>query len=189
MTFQNLLNDYILQAKCSSKELSIASGLSEGTISRYRKGHRVPGANSEHLKNLAAGLFKLLSEQSHDVNCDEIYNNLRKTVDTGLSVDYNIYVSKLKRLLRLFKISNNELGRKLNYDPSYISRILSGQRRPGDIRKFTNDVSYYIAFQKSDEFMPDSLAGFLGCSQDDTRSHQSLQNVIAVWLISAENAE
>ncbi len=189
MTFRDLLNDYILQAKCSSKELSIASGLSEGTISRYRKGHRVPGVNSEHLRRLAQGLYKLLSGHGNEFDYEKIYANLKKTVDRGIVVDYNIYVTNLKRLLRIFKISNNELGRKLNYDPSYISRILSGQRRPGDIRKFTADVSAYIAFQKRDEFMPDSLAEFFDRDESDFDTAEKLQKVIVKWLITDEPAE
>ena len=62
MTFRNRLNDYILQAKCSSKELATASGLSEGTISRYRKGYRVPGIDSEQVRALAEALHQLRAD-------------------------------------------------------------------------------------------------------------------------------
>ena len=72
MTFQNQLNDYILQARCSSKELATASGLSEGTISRYRKGYRVPGVASEQVTALAAGLYTILSAVDDQISEEHI---------------------------------------------------------------------------------------------------------------------
>ena len=118
MTFQNQLNDYILQAKCSSKELALASGLSEGTISRYRKGYRVPGVDSVQLRSLAAGLSQLLSKSETPMTEEEILETLCDSIGNGLAVSYETYIQNLKQLLKTFEISNNELGRKLNYDPS-----------------------------------------------------------------------
>lgn len=184
MKFKNRLNDYILQANCSSKELALASGLSEGTISRYRKGYRVPGLESEHLRNLAAGLYAILSRTDSEISEAEIYASLRQTVDKGLPISLDAYISKLKQLLRTCESSNNELGRKLNYDPSYISRILSGQRRPADIRKFTTNVASYIAHQKAEEIACDPLMELLGCTQQDISSSDTLQDEIFKWLSS-----
>lgn len=182
MTFQNQLNDYILQARCSSKELATASGLSEGTISRYRKGYRVPGIASEQVSALASGLFSLLKDKDSQITEEHILTTLRDSIGNGLVVSYDVYIKNLKQLLRSFEISNNELGRKLNYDPSYISRILSGQRRPGDIRKFTEDVAAYIAHQKADEVRPPSLAEFLGCDEQTISTPDGLQAQIEAWL-------
>lgn len=184
MTFQNQLNDYILQARCSSKELAIAANLSEGTISRYRKGYRVPGIDSEQVRSLASGLCQLLADSDVRISEEEILETLCDSIGNGLTVPYETYILKLKRLLRSFEISNNELGRKLNFDPSYISRILSGQRRPGDIRKFTHDVAVYIAHQKADELRPPSLGEFLGCDEQTISTADGLQSQIETWLCS-----
>ena len=184
MTFQNQLNDYILKAKCSSKELAEASGLSEGTISRYRKGYRVPGIDSEQLKSLATGLHSLLSDKDVKLSEEEILETLIDSIGNGLSISFDAYIQNLKLLLKSFEISNNELGRKLNYDPSYISRILSGQRRPGDIIKFTEDVAAYIAYQKADEVRPPSLSDFFGCDEKDISTADGLKKQIEKWLCS-----
>ena len=184
MTFQNQLNDYILQARCSSKELATASGLSEGTISRYRKGYRVPGIASEQVAALASGLYSLMRDKDEQITEEHILATLRDSIGNGLNISYEVYIQNLKQLLRSFEISNNELGRKLNYDPSYISRILSGQRRPGDIRKFTEDVAVYIAHQKADEVRPPSLADFLGCDEQTISTADGLQGQIEKWLCS-----
>lgn len=184
MTFQDQLNDYILKANCSSKELAAASGLSEGTISRYRKGYRVPGIDSEHLRTLASGLYSLLSDKEFRISEDEILETLCDSIGIGLSITFDTYIQNLRLLLKSFEISNNELGRKLNYDPSYISRILSGQRRPGDISKFTEDVASYIAYQKADEVRPPSLAELLGCDEHSISTACGLQKQIEKWLCS-----
>lgn len=53
MTFQEQLNLYIEELSCSGRELAQNSGISETILSRYRKGERLPGADSDYLKKLA----------------------------------------------------------------------------------------------------------------------------------------
>ena len=108
MTFQNQLNDYILQARCSSKELATASGLSEGTISRYRKGYRVPGIASEQVSALASGLYSLLNDKDPQITKEHILTTLRDSIGNGLVISYDVYIKNLKQLLRSFEISNIE---------------------------------------------------------------------------------
>ena len=184
MTFHDRLNDYILQAKCSSKELAQASKLSEGTISRYRKGYRVPNVRGEHFAGLTKGLYGILSKQDPDITEEEISESLKKLIDKSYGIDYDTFIEKLKLLLRGFEISNNELGRRLNYDPSYISRILSGQRRPADIRKFNANVAYYIAHQKADELEPSRICEVLGCDGRVVEDRDRLQEEVENWLSS-----
>ena len=62
MTFQEQLNLYIEELSCSGRELAQNSGISETILSRYRKGERLPGADSDYLKKLAAGIA-LTAEQ------------------------------------------------------------------------------------------------------------------------------
>ena len=99
MTFQNRLNDYILQAKCSSKELATASGLSEGTISRYRKGYRVPGIDSEQVRSLAEGLHQLLPDPP---SVEEIRESICDSIGNGLSISFEKDMRNIKHLLRGF---------------------------------------------------------------------------------------
>lgn len=62
MTFQEQLNLYMEELSCSGRELAKNSGISETILSRYRKGERIPGADSDYLKKLAAGIA-LTAEQ------------------------------------------------------------------------------------------------------------------------------
>ena len=151
---------------------------------RYRKGYRVPNVRGDHFAGLTKGLYGLLSKQDPDITEEEISESLKKLIDKSYGIDYDTFIDKLKQLLRGFEISNNELGRRLNYDPSYISRILSGQRRPADIRKFNANVAYYIAHQKADELEPSTICEVLGCDGKVVEDRDRLQEEVENWLSS-----
>ena len=63
MNFSERLNQYIKEFSCTGKEIAQNSGLSEAVISRYRKGERVPMADSEHLKKLSEGILKTAKQK------------------------------------------------------------------------------------------------------------------------------
>lgn len=55
------------------------------------------------------------------------------------------FSDKLRLTLDTFGVAGNRLARYLDYDPSYISRILAGQRRPADMPSFIDGVATFIA--------------------------------------------
>jgi len=59
MNFSEQLNHYIEFLNCTSKELSNTSKLSEGTLSRYRNGMRIPKYQSTQITDIAHGLFQI----------------------------------------------------------------------------------------------------------------------------------
>ena len=63
MRFQECLNNYIEEIQCRGKELAKNSDISETVLSRYRKGERVPAADSEYLEKLAEGIIKTVAEK------------------------------------------------------------------------------------------------------------------------------
>ena len=77
MTFQECLNSYIEELNCSGKELANNCGISETIISRYRKGDRIPTANSEYLKKLSDGIAKTSMEKGlAELKPNEVYQRL-----------------------------------------------------------------------------------------------------------------
>ena len=77
MTFQDCLNSYIEELRCSGKELAANSGISETIISRYRKGERVPATDSEYLKKLSAGIAKTALEKGKpEIKEEDVYLSL-----------------------------------------------------------------------------------------------------------------
>ena len=59
MQFKDILNKYMEELKCTNKELSNTSGISESVISRYRNGDRIPRENTEQLTKLSLGLYNI----------------------------------------------------------------------------------------------------------------------------------
>ena len=57
MEISDILKNYMKELKCTSKELSKASNISETIISRYRTGNRIPSQNN--LDKIIEGLTKL----------------------------------------------------------------------------------------------------------------------------------
>ncbi|MGN0165323.1 MAG: helix-turn-helix domain-containing protein [Lachnospiraceae bacterium] len=186
MKFCDKLNEYVVQIGCTNKELAAASGLGQGTISRYRNGERTPNPGSEQIIGLATGLAALAKGRKIRLQEEEILKALSETVNDGITVDYRIYISNLGTLLDALNINNNELARELNYDPSYISRILSGQRHPAEIRKFTADIAAYIVRCYGNERNAAALSALFGCKTEDIRQPQSLFDMTVKWLGSNE---
>lgn len=44
---------------------------------------------------------------------------------------YNAFCKNVRERMASLGITQNELARRLNVDPSYVSQILNGHRRPG----------------------------------------------------------
>ena len=61
MTFSNILNKYMQDIGCSSKELANASSLSQSIISRYKNGERIP--TNDNLKKISDGLQKISNKK------------------------------------------------------------------------------------------------------------------------------
>ncbi len=155
MSFSENLNQYLKQLNCSGRRLAELSGISEISISRFRRGERVPSSDSDKIKSLAHGLCKAAEAEGISLDEETVFENLVSSAPKADRLNYSAFLSNLKIVLDILGISNNELARELNYDPSYISRILSAQRKPADTGKFASSVAAFIAERCSDS---DSLA-------------------------------
>ena len=59
MKFCDKLNEYIETLDCTARELSELSGISAATVSRYRSGERLPGAETEAFLSLVNALASI----------------------------------------------------------------------------------------------------------------------------------
>ena len=78
-----------------------------------------------------------------------------------LQIEYSAYIQKLNQLLKGLDIKSVDLAHFLHSDPSWVSRILSGQRQPSDLLKFTNSVADYIAGRFHDSQVLPTLLSIL----------------------------
>ena len=78
-------------------------------------------------------------------------------------------MKNLKKLLSALEVRNNELARALSYDPSYISRILSGNRRPANLTHFLTRISDYLGNKYYDSPKQSAIIELVG-------NHQTIKN-------------
>lgn len=217
MSFDEQLNAYMVQIGCTNKQLATASGLGEASISRYRKGERIPNADSQQIRQLAAGLASLATAHesntsfsvetptagsSHSATTpsdesaaslpvlseDTILRTLNATVADGLTVSYATYIANLNRVLTTLEINQSDIARSLSYDTSYISRILSGQRRITNISEFTADITSFIAHHPEAERYRTSLAALFECSSSALRNAHALTEQLTHYLCNHSEA-
>ncbi|MCI5943456.1 MAG: helix-turn-helix domain-containing protein [Eubacterium sp.] len=166
MSFSELLSQYIQAYSISAAELSHAAGIAPSTISRYLKSKQSPGETALH--KIASALSSLAPSDTDDVSEETIYHVLCEAA-SGIETDYESCMKSLKKLLTVLEVKNNELARALSYDPSYISRILSGNRRPANLTQFLTGISGYLGSKYYDSPKQAALMELIG-------SHQEIKN-------------
>lgn len=183
MTFSEQLNNYIHELGVTRKDLAEASGLSPASISRYCSGQREPAYDSSQLSRLASGI-EALSRQTGRGSFEgkAVRETLASTLNDGIVVDYEVFIANLNSLLRSMDIRISELARGIYSDSSYVSRILSGNRRPGNISQFINDVAAYMAHRYAGSAELETLAQLTGRDSSELRSSALLQDHLVEWL-------
>ena len=63
MEFKDKFNELLNKLNCTSRKLSVESGISESVISRYRSGERTPKSDSEQIKKITEALYNVSLEQ------------------------------------------------------------------------------------------------------------------------------
>lgn len=189
MSFSELLQSYIETLHCNASDLAQASGLSKSVISRYLSGKQLPSSDGASVQKLAQGICAISKRQTAlSPDAKQIELEFTRSL-TGISISFEQFCKNLQILLEALSIGNNELARALSYDPSYISRVLTGTRRPGNLPQFLSDVSDYIARRFADSSYSSAIIGLTGCSQDQTLTATALSAVVRMYLGSNTRPE
>ncbi len=185
MTFQECLNSYIKKLNCSGKELANNCGISETIISRYRKGDRIPTANSEYLKKLSDGIAKTSIEKGlAELKPNEVYQRLLEALPKENPAIF--YYQKFDLLLKELEINVSKMAAALHYDASYISKIRTGKRVPSDPAEFTENVSSYIARNCLSEEELKKIASVTDCDARQLENQENCFLELQKWLCLAE---
>ena len=160
MTFRDQLNAYIDEIGCSARQLADASGQSPAVISRYRSGEREPGAQSPQLEALAGALEALAREAGLPLTRRAAHAALAATLSSPRP-DGGALSENLNALIEALDVTSGEIARALNYDASYISRIRSGSRRPGDREAFADKLCAFLARRGDQPERVEALAKLL----------------------------
>lgn len=185
MTFQDCLNSYIEELRCSGKELAANSGISETIISRYRKGERVPAADSEYLKKLSAGIAKTAQEKGKpEIKEEDVYQTLLEHLPKENTEIF--YYEKFDLLLKELEINVSKMAAALHYDASYISKIRTGKRAPSDPAAFAENVCGYVVRNCIGEEELKKAATLTGGTAEQLENQETYFQTLQNWLCLAD---
>ena len=142
---------------CCAVDLSDLTGLSRSTISRYRNGSRLP--SEESIPQLAEALVRAsavsagisLADTSAPSGLDvALIEDISRRLSQSLrsdqpEYDYELFRERMNALIDALGITLSDLSNALNHDPSHLSRIRTGRRRPGDPRVLATGLAGYIS--------------------------------------------
>ena len=183
MEFKDILNQYIATLNCAAKDLSKTTGLSYSVISRYRSGDRQPLIQSEQWKKLINGLYLLAKEKSLNLTKKSIESTFLASINNQI-FDYQNFSSNFNELINTLKISVKELSRQITFDPSHISRIRNGERKPSNPNDFIQKICTYVVDKYNDENSFLIISQLLECEIDLLKNRDNYFNNLERWLIS-----
>lgn len=183
MSFTEKLNSYLEDLSCSISELSKASGLSEATISRYHNGSRIPNNPSEQLDKLISGLSKLYAEKGNSSITEEsiknAFNELIKSYDIDLLTNhFNMLISELR-------INISDFSKNLGYDPSYLSKIRAGKRKPSNPDILIDAICNYVVKKYNDDESKKIVASLVECDVKSLLTDNQYKEKLSFWLCSS----
>ena len=183
MRFAERLDEELRFLEATNADLAAASGLGKSTVSRYRRGEREPRWGSPQLRQLASGLIRLRQGRGREVPEEKaVLDGLAASLTGGFCLDYDICLSRIKLLCRALELHSASLARALSYDPSYISRILSGARRPGDAAGFAAQVAACAARLCTESSRREAGAELVGCTPEDLSDRETGETLLRLWL-------
>ena len=177
MEFHVLLNQYIEETGCTARELAAKSGLSDSALSRYRSGQRVPSAGSEELERL----LKALTADADPEQAEAMRTSLLGALPSR-DVDRAAFSARFSALIDGLGISRSRLSAHVGYDPSFLSRVASGDRAPSDFYGFSAQVGSYIAVLCEDPAAREKAAAFLGLDEDVLKDPHRIEHAVGTWL-------
>ena len=184
MTFKDTFNKLLKELNCTSRKLSINSGISESVISRYRSGERTPKKDSTQINKLIDTLYNISHEQKLKYTKEDIKNILLSTLQEGNSFDYETLSKNLNNLIITLNININDLSKYIVFDSSHISRIRYGKTKPSDPISFSNKIANYIVLKYND---PDNIKK-LSLLINNNITSNTLFDQIFTYLTSNNNS-
>ena len=175
--FGNNLCGILDRLGCSRKDLADESGLSRASISRYCNSQRLPRSEGRSLEQLITGIVNLAEKLQAD-GLD------RKTVEDLLRVtdkkdDFEVIRNNFNLLTQQLDVNYHKLAGYLNYDPSFLSRIRSGSRRPFDVEHFVNGVGEYASERSANPQFRKILCSLIGVRQN---KNLDISKEVSSWL-------
>ena len=165
MEFKDKFNELLNKLNCTSRKLSVESGISESVISRYRSGERTPKSDSEQIKKITEALYNVSLEQRSSKYTKKIIEEiLIDSLKEKNPFDYDSLSKNLNELILALNINISDMSKYIVFDSSHISRIRYGKTKPSDPLEFSTRVSNYIATKYNSDEEKRILKELINCN-------------------------
>lgn len=147
MKFTELFITCCEQVGCTNAELSKASGVDASLISRLKTGSRTIASESETLLQLCEGLLFLAQEKGIKEFPKDILEQFKHILAEDWrreSEQVNTFSQNINSIIEQLNIANVHLAKYLSIDPSLMSRIRRGTRKPADMDLFLENFAHYL---------------------------------------------
>lgn len=189
MNFSDLFVNLCETVNCTNIELSKVSGIDASLISRLKNGSRTIAAESETLVKICKGLLYLAKEKGVANFPKDIYEKFNHVLLESSKKELEkitIFSQNLNYIMEQLNISNVHLAKFFYVDPSYISRIRTGKRKPADMNEMISRFSdYLIKYYFNENHLSFYLNEF-ELTFDEFNS-SNFQELLSSWLISKKS--
>ncbi len=179
MEFSELLKSYMKELQVTAKDLAEACELSPSVISRYRSGERLPAPDSPQVDAIARALGKKAKQLEHPTLS-------KKTIRAAFAdslAPKDIYAAdlanRLSSLMDTLQITQAAMARGCGVDPSQLSRIRKGQRRPANPEEFVATAAAFVSSNYTTSDAIEKLETLLGQKATD-------KDALIAYLSSSE---
>ncbi|MBP5266402.1 MAG: transcriptional regulator [Lachnospiraceae bacterium] len=179
MEFSELLKSYMKELQVTAKDLAEACELSPSVISRYRSGERLPAPDSPQVDAIARALGKKAKQLEHPTLS-------KKTIRAAFAdslAPKDLYAAdlanRLSSLMDTLQITQAAMARGCGVDPSLLSRIRKGQRRPANPEEFVATAAAFISSNYTTSDAIEKLEALLGQKTTD-------KDALVAYLSSGE---
>ncbi len=182
MEFKDKFNEILRDLNCTSRRLSVESGISESVISRYRSGERTPKSDSEQIKKITEALYNVSLEQRSSKYTKKIIEEiLIDSLKEKNPFDYDSLSKNLNELILALNINISDMSKYIVFDSSHISRIRYGKTKPSDPLEFSTKVSNYIATKYNSDEEKRILKELINCNDvglQDKKIFETIYNYL-----------
>lgn len=186
MQFYEMLNEYLQRLNATALQLAEASELSPAVISRYRSAERTPAPDSDALTRLAKGIASLAEQKGElALSQESVLRTFRKALGYGEDGQTRL-AANFDLLVNVLHLRSGEMARALSFDPSYLSRVRTGQRTPANPAAFARSVANYTARRCRGAAERADLARLLGQEPEALADDGSCSAALARWLLDGE---
>ncbi|MBR6419782.1 MAG: hypothetical protein IKS42_05585 [Oscillospiraceae bacterium] len=158
MIYHEALNQILKQYHITAKSLSEASGISPASLSRCRQGAKLP--DPQKAAAITESILALIAAHGIELSPSRT-EELREMLATQKTV---FLWARFDTLLKTMQIPLKDLAEYVQFMPSYLSKIRTGKRSPGDPERFVRGISRYLTEMRSGAADLGILHGLTGCT-------------------------